>query len=155
MNNLPLEYQFFIALAAGVIGITIFLAFPFWYLNILLLLLVSAVLILTRTWQDRGFYLVCSGEPLVIACSIMNIWAGLFTVCMLAGIVCGAFGLLESGEDLKYFALFCGGSFLVALLIQISNHVLLPLLFFGCIIALILFIQSVRTYKFRKQYTGA
>lgn len=155
MNNLPLEYQFFIALAAGVIGITVFLAYQFWYLNILLLLLVSGILILTRTWPDRGFYLACCGEPLIIACSLMNIWAGLFTVCILAGIVCSAFGLLEFQQDYKYFALFCGGSFLVALLIQVSNHVLLPLFLFGCIIAIILFIQSVRTYKFRKQYTGA
>lgn len=155
MKNLPAEYQFLIALVAGVIGITIFLASPVWYLNILLLLLVSGVLIITRSWQDRGFYLVCSGEPIVIACCIMNIWAGLFSVCMLAGIVCGAFGLLESRQDLKYFALFCGGSFIVTLIIEISNHVLPALLIIGCLTTIILLIQSVRNYQFRKQYTGA
>jgi cell division protein FtsW (lipid II flippase) len=74
---------------------------------------------------------------------------------MLAGIVYGALGLLESQKDLIPFALFCGGSFIIALLIQVSNHVPLALLVIGGLTAVILAIQSVRTYQFRKQYTGA
>jgi len=155
MNYLLPEYPFFIALAAGVTVITLLSGSPAGYLNFLLLLLLSGILVITRTWHDRGFYLACSGEPLVIACGIMNLWAGLFAVCMLAGIVCGALGLVESRKDLIPFTLFCGSSFLVALLIQVSNHVLLPLLILGSMTAIILAIQSVRTYQFRKHYTGA
>lgn len=155
MNYLLPEYPFFIALAAGVTGITLLSGSPVGYLNFMLLLLLFGILVITRTWHDRGFYLVCSGEPLVVACSIMNLWAGLFTVCMLAGIVGGALGLLKSRQNLRPFALFCGSSFLVALLIQVSNHVLLPLLILGSMTAIILAIQSVRTYQFRKHYTGA
>jgi len=155
MNYLLPEYLFFIALAAGVTGITLLSGSPAGYLNFMLLLLLSGILAITRTWHDRGFYLVCSGEPLVVACSIMNLWAGLFTVCMLAGIIGGALGLLESRQDLGHFAFFCGSSALIALLIQVSNHVLLPLLILGSSAAFILAIQSVRTYQFQKHYTGA
>lgn len=152
MNDVLPEYQFFIALAAVITGITLYLGSPVWYLNIILMLLLFGIIVITRTWNDRGFYLVCGGEPLVVACSIMNIWAGLFAVCMLAGIVCIAFGFLKSRQDLRPFALFCGGSFLIALLIEVSNHVLLPLLFLGIMTVIILAIQSVRTYQFKKHY---
>ncbi len=155
MNNLQPEYLFFIALAAGAAVITVLWASPIWYVNVMLLLLFSGILIITRTWRDRGFYLICGGVPLVIACGIMDLFAGLFAVCMLAGIVCGALGLLKTRRDLVPFALFCGSSFLIALLIQVSNHVLLPLLILGSMTAIILAIQSVRTYQFQKHCTGA
>jgi hypothetical protein len=155
MTSLLPEYRFFSALAAGVIITTVFLASPVWYLNLVLVLLVFGSLILTRTWRDRGFYLVCSGVPLEVASSLMNPWAGLFTICMLAGIVCSTLGLLESRQDLIRLGFFWGCSFLIALLIQISNHVLFPLIILGGITALFLAVQSVRMYQFRKHYTGA
>ena len=154
MNSNQLEYLFFVTLAAGVFGIAILGHSPAGYLNITLLFIFFGILYFTRTWRDRGFYLVCCGEPLVVACSIMNLWAGLFVVCMLAGIVYGTLGFIESRQDLWPFALFCGSSFLIALLIQVSNHVLLPLFVLGSITVIILAVQSVRTYQFRKKYTG-
>jgi hypothetical protein len=155
MNDQPPEYLFFIALAAGVAVVTLLSGSPFAYLNFLLLLLLGAILAVTRSWPDRGFYLACGGVPLVIACSIMNLWAGLFAVCMLGGMVAGALGLLTSREDLRPFACFCAGSSFVALLIQLSNHVLLPLLVIGGLTVLIIAIQSIRMYQFKKHYTGA
>jgi hypothetical protein len=155
MNNLPMEYLFFIALAAGVAGITLLLGSPVGCLSFMLLLFLFAILLIIRTWHDRGFYLICGSVPLAIACSIMNIWMGLFTVCMLASIVCGALGLLTTRQDLRYFAFFCGSSFFIALLIELSNHVLLPFLILSSMTAIILVIQSVRMYQFRKSYTGA
>jgi hypothetical protein len=148
------EHRFFIAMAVGVTGITIFAGSPFWYLSFMLLLLFFGILVLTRTWLDRGFYLACTGEPLVIACGIMNIWVGLFVVCMLAGIECGVLGLLVSRDDIRLYGVFCGISFLIAVLIQVSNHVLVPLLIIGVVTAAILAVQSIRMYQFRKQYSG-
>jgi len=153
MKLLP-EYGFFIALAAGITGITIFQALPYWYLNIILLIFFFFILAISRTWHDRGFYLACSGEILVVACSISNIWAGLYALCMLAGILCGALGILKNRQDLKTLAFFCGSSCIIAILAQLSNHVLSPLVVLGSIIIIILAIQSVRTYQFRKYYTG-
>jgi hypothetical protein len=155
MNSFPRQYQWFIGLAAGVTGITVFMGVTTWFINFILLFLFLGILVITRTWHDRGFYQVCGGETLVISCSIMNLWAGLFAVCMVAGIVCEALGLLESHQDLRPFALFCGVSFILTLLIQLSNHVLLPLIILGGMTALILVIQSVRSYQFRKHLTGA
>ncbi|PKL70585.1 MAG: hypothetical protein CVV30_04330 [Methanomicrobiales archaeon HGW-Methanomicrobiales-1] len=154
MKPLLPEYWFFMALAAGITAITIFQALPEWYLNMILLIIFFFVLMLSRTGQDRGFYLACSGEALVVACSITNIWAGLFALCMLAGIMSGVLGILESRQDFKNLAFFFGSSLIVALLVQVSNHVLSLLLVLGSIIILILAFQSVRTYQFRKYYTG-
>jgi len=142
-------------MAAVVIAITIVTRSTVWYLNLILLTLLCAILILTLTWQDRGFYLACTGEPLVVLCSIQNLWAGLFVVCMLAGMVCGALGLLESRQDLRSFAFFCGSTVLITLLILVSNHVLVPILVLGIVTAAIIAIQSVRTYQFKKHYSGA
>lgn len=154
MKRLQPEYWFFIALAAGIAGNTAYQASPYWYLNIILLIIFFFVLAISRTWHDRGFYLACSGEVLVISCSITNIWAGLFALCMLAGIICGALGILENREDFINLAFFCGSSFIVALLAQVSNHVLSLLLVLGSVIIIILALQSVRTYQFRKNYIG-
>ena len=156
MNPSRSEYLFLGALAAGVIGISIpRIGTPEGYLGIALLLLLCGVLVTTRTWQDRGFYLVCGGVPLVVACSITSLWAGVFSACMLAGIVYGAWGLQQSQRDIISFMLFCGGTGFVALVIILSNHVLPALLALGSITAVILAIQSVRNYQFRKQCTGA
>ena len=155
MSDLRTEYRFFIPLAAGVIGITLLMGVLTWYINFLLLLVFFGALVVTRSWHDRGFYLVCSGLPLVIGCGIMNLWAGLFAVFMVAAIVCGVLGLLTSCSDMRTFSFFCGCSFLITLIIQFSNHVLLPLFILGGVIAIILGIQSVRMYQFRKHYAGA
>ncbi|MCK9580515.1 MAG: hypothetical protein M0Q92_08700 [Methanoregula sp.] len=154
MTSLAPEYRFFIALAAGTVLATAFLASPVWYLTIVLLVPVLAVLALARTRPDRGFYLMCSGMPLVIASAGMNIWAGLFGACILAGMVVSAAGFIESGEDMVIFALFCSGLFLVALLIELSNHVLSPLIIILGITGLVLAIHSVHNYQFRKHYSG-
>jgi hypothetical protein len=154
--RLPLlEHRFLIALAAGVVAITVITGSPVWFLNLMLLSLLCGVLVLTMTWPDRGFYLTCTGVLLVVSCGLQNIWGGLFVACMLAGIVCSSLGLLESRQDLRVYGFFCGGSFLIALLIEVSNHVLVPLLILGIIAAAIFAIQSIRIYQFRKHYSGA
>ncbi|WP_321507928.1 hypothetical protein [uncultured Methanoregula sp.] len=155
MSRILPEYQWFIVMVAGVACITLLLGSPIWYLNGLLVLLYLGVLLLTRTRRDRGFYLVCAGEPLVIACGIQNLWAGVFIICTLAGIICSVLGLFESRNDKQQFGLFLVISFLIALLIQLSNHVLLPLIILGVVAAAIILIQSIRMYQFRKHYTGA
>ena len=155
MNLFPPEYPFLIALTVGVIGIALLPDPSEWYLVVAPLALFWGVFVLTRTWDNRGFYLVCGGEPLVVACSILNPLAGLFSVWMLAGIACGAWGLLASRRDLISFALFCAGSLGIALFVQATNHVLFALLVIGSITAVILAIQSVRAYQFRRQFTGA
>jgi len=154
MNGFQKEYWFLIALAVMINMMIIVWPSPVGYLNVLLLLLLAGTLVITRTWKDRGFYLVCGGEPLVVASGLQNIWAGFFAACMLAGIVCGALGLLGSRRDLGLYGIFCGSAFLIALVIALANHVLLPLLILGCMTAIVLAIQSVRTYQFRKHYTG-
>jgi len=155
MNRILPEYRLFILLALGVFCTTLALGLQVWYLTGTLTAVLLGVLLFTRTWRDRGFYIVCTGVPLAIVCGLQNLWAGLFVLCVLTGIVCTVLGLLASEEDKKQFGIFFCASILITLLIQFSNHVPGPLLVLGIAIGAILLIHSVRMYQFRKQYTGA
>ena len=146
------NYLFFGVLAAGVIGVTTWSGSPVWYLNLILLCLFMGISYAIRSWHDRAFYLVCAGEPLIVACGAINLWAGVLVVWMVAGIVCNAMGMLEFLMGIKSFVLFCGVAAIVAILIQISNHVFLPLLILAAGTGAILAVLVVRDYQFRKQF---
>ena len=149
------DIGFFLLLAAGVLIFTVIVQPPSWYLYPLLLALPGIVLYVTRTWKDRVFYILCAGQPLVIAVSAVQVWAGLFAVWMLAGIVLAALGMLEPGDDLLTYATFCGATLVIAAGIDASGHVLLPLLIIGGLTAVFAMVFTVREYRFRKQYIGA
>nr|WP_321352375.1 hypothetical protein [uncultured Methanoregula sp.] len=155
MNRILPEYRLFILLALGVFCTTLVLGSQIWYLNGILAAILLLVLLFTRTRPDRGFYIVCSGVPLAIVCGLLNLWAGLFVLCVLAGIVSTVLGLFASEKDKRQFGIFLGAAVLITLLIQFSNHVPGPLLVLGIAIGAILLVHSVRMYQFRKQYTGA
>jgi len=155
--KLPVRQEdgFFLLLVAGVLLFTFAASPASPYICPLLLVLTGIVLYTTRTWKDRAFYILCAGLPLVIALSAVQIWAGLFAVWMLAGIVLAELEMLASGNEWMSYAAFCGATLVIAAGIQVSNHVLLPLMILAGIIALIVAVQILRDYRFRKQYTGA
>ena len=99
--NFPLRQVqgFFLLLVAGVLLFTFAAPPASPYIGPLLLFLTGIVVYATRTWKDRVFYLLCAGQPLVIALSAVLIWAGLFAVWMLAGIVLADLGMLASASD--------------------------------------------------------
>ena len=155
--NLPVrkDYVFFLLLTAGVLIFTVAAQPPSWYLYPPLLVLSGIVLHVTRTWKDRMFYILCAGQPLVIALSAAQGWAGLFIMWMLAGIVLATLGMLVSGRDWQSYAAFCGVTLVIAAGIDASNHVLLPLVIIGGLTSLFVAVQTIREYQFRKRYTGA
>lgn len=155
MNTFPPEFRFLLPLAPGIIAITVYLRPETWYLTPALLLAFLGIYILTRSWPDRGFYLVCSGVLLAAAAGAMNLWAGLFTVWMVAGTFCSSHGLLREQPDFRYFLVFCGIATAVALLIEFSNHVVLPLLILTAGGIVVLLVQSVRVYQLKKHYSGS
>ncbi|MFA4859850.1 hypothetical protein [Methanoregula sp.] len=148
------DYGFLAALAVGIAGITLMSASPVWYLTIIFFCLIAGVWYGTRTWPDRAFYLVCAGEPLILACGSINLWTGLFVIWMVAGLVCNALRILVLHEEIRFFILFCGATVPVAVLARVSNHVVLPLLLLCTVTGIIIAIQAIRNYKFRKQYSG-
>lgn len=147
-------YGFFALLAAGVLLLTAAIPSPSWYLYPVLVALIGGVMYYTRTWQDRAFMLLCAGQPLVNACGAISLYAGLFVVWMLAGIVLSAMGMFGSDSDRRSFLYFCGATLLIAAGIGQANHVLLPLLVLGAATVLFVTVQTIREYQFRKQYTG-
>lgn len=156
MRTIPPESGFFMLLVAGVIALLLpFFPSLYWFSCLLLALLPGVILYLTRRWPDRAFYLICAGQPAVIACGSTNIWAGLFVEMMLAGMVAGTMGFLSSREDYQYLLLFYGLLFLLALLVQLSNHVFILLPALGAGLALLAGILAIRNYQFRKECSGA
>jgi len=149
------DLGFFLLLAAGVLIFTLAASPASWYIYPVLLALAGIVLYVTRTGKDRVFYILCAAQPLVIALSAVLAGAGLFAVWMLAGIVLAELGMLASGNDWLRYAAFCGVTLVIALGIQASNHVLLPLMILIGLIALFAAVRILRDYRFRKQYTGA
>ena len=152
MKTLP---WLFTGLVAGVTGISVLFASPFWYLNILVALLLGGVLYLTRDWPDRVFYSVCASQPLIIACGLMNIWAGLFVVWMAGALTAVQLERLSSRQDLLFLLLFFGSTFLLAGMVQVANHVTPLLALLGAGLALLLLVLVFRDYQFRKHYSGA
>jgi hypothetical protein len=154
MNPMKPEYGFFAGMVAGVLILSVLVPTQYWYINLILITLFGITLYYTAPRNDRIFYLVCAGELLVVAAGVTMLWAGLFMVWMLAGVVCGVQGLLVSRTDYYTLILFWGCTILIASVIQVSNHVILPLLLFGLGTGLILGIRMMRNYQFRKHYSG-
>jgi len=152
---LRLDYGFFLLMVAGIIIFTVAASPSSWYLYPPLLVLLGIVLHVTRTSKNRVFYIICSGQPLVIASAAMLVWAGLYIVWMLAGIVLATLGMLGSDRDWQSYTAFCGATLVIAAGIDASNHVLLPLVVIGGLTSLFAVVQTIREYQFRKRYTGA
>jgi len=148
------DYGFLGVLATGVLALSILNASAAGYIGIALLALFAGIWFITRTWHDRAFYQLCAGLPLILACGSVSLWAGLFVIWMIAGIAGNAMGIVRETWERRLFVLFCGVTLLVAVLVQVSNHVVLPLLLLCIITAGILALQAIRDYKFRKQYRG-
>ena len=155
MNRAFLKPGLFLLMALGALGAAVSSHSPAGYLCVLLLIPTGGILFAAHTWHGRIFYLVCSGELLVIACGALMIWAGLFTAWMLAGVVLLDLGMLEGREDVSVFILFCCVTLVLAAGMQLSNHVLVPLLLLAAGTGLVLIFEDIRNYQLRKKYTGA
>lgn len=153
--SLNKEHAFLYGLGAGVIVATIIISPPFWYANLILLMIFYGVVYGTRTWPDRGVFAACAGTPLVVACSAMNIWAGLLVVWMLAMTGSWVPGIFDAGTDRTTFLLFVCATLLIAAGIGIANHVLLPLICLCCAVIIFSGAMTIRDYQFRKLYSGA
>jgi hypothetical protein len=146
---------FYIALFFGVSGISFLFASPLWYLNILLTILLGGVLFVSQNHPYRAFYGVCASQPLIIACGLTDIWAGLFVVWMVAGITAGALDLLVSRQDLSWLLVFYGSTLVLAVVVQLSNHVVPLVVLVGAGLGLALAVLTLRDHQFRKLYAGA
>ena len=155
MRPLPPDSLITLVMAAVIILAAAVFPAPAWYLTLVLLGLFVAVYWLTRNWHDRVFYLVCSGALLVVACGTTSIWEGLAIAWMLGGIIATATGMEVSRDDIPAVLTFGACTLAVALMIQLSNHVLLPLLVLSAASAGIAAVMAIRDYRFRKLCSGA
>lgn len=143
-------------LALGVIVLTLpFFPTLYWFVCLVPVAFAGMVLFLARQWPDRAFYLVCAGQPAILACGSTNFLAGLYVAMMLAGMVAGTMGLLRSREDALYLLLFWSLLLVIALPVWLSSHVFTLLLAQGAGLALLAGILAIRGHQFRKEFTGA
>ncbi len=155
MRSLSPDSWITIAMAAVIVLAAAVYPTPSWYLAILFLGLFVTVYRLTGNWHDRVFYLVCSGVLLVVACGTTNIWEGLIIAWMLCGIIAASTGMRLSRDDLPAILIFGACTLAVALMVQLANHVLLPLLVLSAVVAGIAAVMAIRDYQFRKECSGA
>ena len=109
---------------------------------------------LTRLWPDRMLYLCSAGVLLVIALSFSSIWAGLVMAAVLTAMILQSLNLLETPSDRKNFLMYCGMITILAACLEFSNHVLLPLLLLATVTAGLVFVHTVREFRFRREYSG-
>jgi hypothetical protein len=155
MNPPSRDIQIIIVMAAVVILATAIFPSPSWYLTLVLLGVFILVSWRTRAWPDRVFYLTCSGILLVVACSAASTGEGLVVAWLLAGVIATVMGMIWSKKDIPAVLMFGSSTLAVALMIQLANHVLLPLLILGAATALVVAALAIRDYRFRKEHTGA
>ena len=155
MTTIPPRSWFLAILFLGVTGMSVLVPSPLSYLPFLLTLLLGGVLFLSRDRPDRFFYVACAAQPLIIACGLVNIWAGLFAVWMTGGMVAGMLDRLSSRQDLLFLLLFFGITLVLAGLVQLANHVLPLLVVLGAGLALALVVLILRDYQFRQHCAGA
>jgi hypothetical protein len=144
-----------IVMAAIIILADVVYPTPSWYLTLVLLGLFITVYWLTVSRHDRVFYLVCSGVLLVVACGTISIWEGFIIAWTLGVIIATAAGMRVSRNDIPALLTFGSCTLAVALMIQLANHVLLPLLVLSAVIAGIAAVLAIRDYQFRKECSGA
>jgi hypothetical protein len=152
MNRTVQDLIFFFLMAAGALAAALTAPSPIAYLCLLPLLPFGAILFRGRSWHGRVFYLVCSGELLVIACGVLSLWAGLFAAWMLAGVVLAELQMLEGRADLLKYFLLCLLMLVPAAVVLVANHTLEPILVFAAGLAAVLFLQGVRSYRMRKEF---
>ncbi len=154
MSALAPDRVILVLMAAVVILSTLIRPGPAGYLAILLVVVFAITYRLTRTWPDRVFYLVCSGILLVAISGAASVWEGLVLAWMAAGVIATVMEIHVSAQDLP--ALLVAGSVTLAitLMIELANHVLLPLAILCGITGCVLAVMAIRDYRFRKQYSG-
>ena len=154
MNSLHREYVLAGCLAIAVIAYSIASPSLIGYAVMVLAVTFASCLFLTGNRPDRGFFLAGSGVILVAASGLMNAWFGLAISWVIALIVMSGTGVLESREDLRLFGYFCAVTFALAGIIDLSNHVTIPILIIGGIFAACLAVMEIQQYRMRKHYSG-
>jgi len=124
------------------------------YLSILLTVVFAFMYWLTQTRSDRLFYLACCGALLAAICASVWIWEGLLIAWMAAGVMATATGISLSIHDLPVLLVSVCATVAIALLVDMANHVYLPIAVLCGITFIVLVVMAIRHYQFQKQYSG-
>jgi len=155
MSALAADRVILCLMAAVVILSALFRPGPAGYLPILLVVVFAITYWLTRTWPDRVFYLVCSGTVLVVISGAASVWEGLVLAWMVTGVIATVMEVRVPVHDLPALLVACSATLAITLMIELANHVLLPLAVLWGTAGSILAVMAIRDYRFRKQYSGA
>jgi len=154
MNTKKTMWIIFGSLAAVILLNLLLNPSPAAYATALVLALFIAVFVWTRSMDDRAFYLILAGVLLVAVFSAATIWGGLVAAWLIALIVASIMDIRMTWSGITSLAIAAGATVAVTLLIDSQNHVQIPLTVLCCATFCILVAMAVRTYRFRKHYTG-
>ena len=154
MNPFASEYLP-IGLMAGIVAIGMLLVpAPAGYLSLLMVAIFALVFRLTRARPDRALYLTCTGLVLVAICTSVSVWEGLAAGWLAAAAISAAMGLPLTSCDTRVLLAAGITTAALALMTELANHVLVPLLLMSGAVVIALAIVAIRDYRFRNMYSG-
>ena len=153
MKVIPPDWIFFLLIAAVTLLWTAVISPGLWYVFLPLLLILLAVLHLTRSLRDRAFYLGSTGILVVIAAGTVTIWMGLVLSWLVGGMVMTSFTIPSKFTESSQYLLFAGATLLIASVTELYGHVFILLFVLGTAIGLSILALIFRDFRLRREYT--
>ena len=152
MRQVSTDHALIGVMAAAAILAAVLLPPMAGYPAIILVGVFAGVPRLTRAWPDRAFCLACAGTLLVAASAAASTWEGLGMAWLVAGIIATVMEFPMRSIPALLAAFLATAA--ITLMIEMANHVLLPLVILACMTGLIAAVMAIRDYRFRKHYSG-
>jgi len=127
----------------------------FWPVIAVLTGIFVLVLYLTMALPERGFYLICAGEPAVVAVGISSLLPALLLQLLLLAIGMHSLGLFRSRTDMPAFLAFCALTLALYPMATFFRQMLYPVLLLGGILGVAVLFFTISGYNLKKKCAGA
>lgn len=152
--NILLSRIIFIGIAAVTAILSLYQTVT-WYFTVIITAIFVILAFTKGTSEDNEILILASGELLVIAVATTSFWLGYIVQCAIIGAVMLDGKVPADTQDLKIFAFLCLAALICAIIIDRSNHMLLPFLTVTAIITgITITILGVQEMRDRRAYAG-
>lgn len=130
---------------------------PYWYIQTLVCGIFLLVAFYALIREINRFYVLCAGEPAVVAAGAVSPWAALVLQLLLLAILLEGTGSLRSVRDGAVFGIFCIAAAGVTGFVLAFRHVSTPLFVLVvaglAVVGICLLAEHQYTARFRREMT--